>query len=158
METERLVKESTATPARPPMVVNVQWDGNDRFIAGNSFGCRTSIAGNSDAYAAGRYPSALDLFVTSLGACPCHEILAAMSEKKKRIEYLAVQVEGVRRETPPTTFERMHVTFTLAGDIDDPLARETIHDVMTRRCPVAVSFAKATDLTWEHRILPEPPR
>jgi putative redox protein len=140
------------------MVVDVQWDGSDRFVAGNSFGCTTSIAGTGDAQAAGKYPSALDLFVSSLGGCPCHEILDAMNEKGRRIEYLAVKVEGIRRDAPPTTFERMHVTFTLAGDIDDSLARETINDVMTRRCPVAVMFARATDLTWEHRIVPEPPR
>lgn len=145
---------SSHSTTRPPMVVNVQWDGHEQIIADTPAHCRIPMAGNRDVMTAGKYPSPLDLFVASLGGCPSHEILTVMQEREKTLAYLAVKVEGTRRDSLPTIFEKIHVTFTLAGDISDQLVREVIDDVMTLRCPVAVSFAKATDLTWEYRIVP----
>jgi uncharacterized OsmC-like protein/2-polyprenyl-3-methyl-5-hydroxy-6-metoxy-1,4-benzoquinol methylase len=142
---------------RSPMVINVQWDGLERIIADTPFHCRVPMAANRELMTAGTYPSPLDLFVASLGGCPSHEILSMMADRKKTLAYLAVKVEGTRRDALPTIFEKVHVTFTLAGDIDDRLAREVIDEVMTLRCSVAVSFAKATDLTWEYRIVPAIP-
>jgi putative redox protein len=144
------------SPARPSMIINVQWDGKERIIARTPFHCEVVMGGNKETVNAGKYPSPLDLFVASLGGCPSHEILTMMQERKKTLTYLAVRVEGTRRDTLPTIFEKIHVTFTLAGDVDDRLAREVINEVMTLRCPVAVSFGKATNLTWEYHIIPEP--
>ena len=139
---------------RPPMVINVQWDGHERIIADTPLHCKISMAGNKEVMTAGTYPSPLDLFVASLGGCPSHEILTIMQYRKKPLAYLAVRVEGTRRDSLPTIFEKVHVSFTLAGDIDDQLVHEVIDEVMTLRCPVAVSFAKATTLTWGYRIIP----
>lgn len=139
---------------RPPMIITVRWDGHERIIAETPFHCTIAMAGNRESSAAGTYPSPIDLFVSSLGGCPSHEILTMMKERKKTLAYLGVDIEGTRRDALPTIFERIHVTFTLAGDIDDHLVREVISEVMTLRCSVAVSFAKMTDLTWEYRIVP----
>jgi uncharacterized OsmC-like protein/ubiquinone/menaquinone biosynthesis C-methylase UbiE len=139
---------------RPPTVINVRWDGHEQIVAETPLHCRIAMAGNREVSSAGKYPSPLDLFVSSLGGCPSHEILAMMKERKKTLAYLAVNIEGTRRETPPTIFEKIHVTFMLAGDIDDQLVREVIGEVMTLRCSVAASFAKMTNLTWEYRIVP----
>jgi uncharacterized OsmC-like protein/ubiquinone/menaquinone biosynthesis C-methylase UbiE len=140
--------------ARPPMVINVQWDGHEQIIADTPFHYKIPMAGNNEVKNAGKYPSPLDLFVASLGGCPSHEILTIMQERKKTLAYLAVKVEGTRWDSLPTIFEKVHVTFSLAGDIDDQFVHEVINEVMTLRCPVAVSFAKATTLTWEYRIIP----
>ena len=146
---------SSRTATRPPMVVNVQWDGHERIIADTPFHCKVPMAVNRDALTAGKYPSPLDLFVASLGGCPSHDILTMMQDRKKTLTYLAATVEGTRQESLPTIFEKIHVTFTLAGDVDDQLVREVIDEVMTLRCPVAVTFKKATDLTWDYHIVPD---
>ena len=139
---------------RPPMVINVEWDGHERIIADTPFHCKIPMAGNREVMTAGKYPSPLDLFVASLGGCPSHEILTIMQDRKKTLTYLAVKIEGTRQDSLPAIFEKIHVTFMLAGDVDDQLACEVINEVMTLRCSVAVSFAKATILTWEYRIIP----
>jgi len=136
------------------MIIDVTWDGQDRIIADTPLHCIIPMAANREAQTTGKYPSPLDLFVASLGGCPSHEILTMMEDLKRRLVYLAVTVEGTRRNSLPTIFEKIHVTFSLAGDIDDRLAHDVIDEVMTLRCPVAVSFAKATTLTWEYRIVP----
>ena len=143
-----------ATGATRPMTIRVAWDGHEQIIADTPLRCKIPMAGTRKAMASGTFPSPMDLFVASLGGCPSHEILTILQERKKTPVHLAVTVEGTRRDTLPTIFTKIHVTFTLAGDIDDTIAREVIDDVMTLRCPVAVSFAKATELTWEYRIIP----
>jgi len=146
--------QANQVTTRPPVVINVQWDGHERIIADTPLHCKIPMAGNNKVLTAGTYPSPLDLFVASLGGCPSHEILTIMQDRKKTLTYLAVTVEGTRRDLLPTIFWKMHVTFSLAGDIDDQLVHEVINEVMTLRCPVAVSFAKATTLTWAYRIIP----
>lgn len=136
------------------MVLNVQWDGNDGLVADTPFHCTVPMTVNDETLAAGKLPSPIDLFVASLGGCPLHGILALMQEQKITLTRLSAKVEGTRRGTLPTTFEKIHVTFTLSGDVDDRTAGAIINEVMTLHCPVAVSFSKATRLTWSHRIVP----
>ncbi len=143
-------------PAEPPLVITARWDGNDRIIADTFFHCQLPMAADMAGILSGTYPSPLDLFVSALGGCPSLEILSIVNEKKKVITSLSVKVEGVRRKTLPTIFERIHLVFTIGGEIDDAYARDVINEVMTLRCPVAVTFGMATRLTWEHRILPGP--
>lgn len=155
-EEQRTIKAPGSPPFKkdqPPLVITVNWDGNDRIIADTLFHYQMPMAADMAGITSGTYPSPLDLFVSALGGCPSLEILSIVNEKKKVITSLSVKVEGVRRKTLPTTFEQIHVIFTIGGDIDDDYAREVIHEVMTLRCPVAVTFGKATRLTWEHCIL-----
>jgi uncharacterized OsmC-like protein len=140
------------------MEMHVAWDRNAKLVAKTKTGCEIPMAAGDATASSGKYPSAMEVFVAALGGCPAHEILTAMNEKEPVVTNLEVTIRGNRRATPPTIFDTLHVTFTLTGTVDDAYARGVIHDVMTRRCPVAVSFGRASNLTWDHRIVPAPER
>jgi uncharacterized OsmC-like protein len=124
-------------------------------VATTPVGGTIAMAVNDELAASGTVPGPLEVFVAGLAGCTVHEILENMV-RKDHVELKDVQVtiEGVRRPTPPTLFDTVHVTFTLTGTIDDGYAGEVIREIMTRRCPVATSFGRASYLTWEHRIVP----
>jgi len=142
----------------PPMKIHAVYDTrSDTAIATTSTGARIHLAMTDELIAAGKIAGAMDTFVSALAGCAVHEILEVMVQKDKMpVKNIEVDVSGIRRPTPPTLFDTLHVTFTLTGDIDDDYAGEVIHDIMRRRCPVAATFGRASYLTWEHRIISPP--
>jgi len=94
--------------------------------------------------------SSFEVKVANLG----HKIIDCMvTRDQKNLTDVVVDVHGVRRPTPPTLFDTVHLTFTLTGDIDDAYAESVIRDIVKNRCPLAATIGRASYLTWDHRIL-----
>lgn len=139
----------------PPMKMHVAWDQDEILNAKTTHGITIRMAASDRVFTTGKAPSPLEVFVAALGGCPAQEILAVMNAKQEVVKHLEVEITGNRRATPPTIFDTLHVTFILTGGIDDEYACGIIRDVMTRRCPVAVSFGRASYVTWDYRIIPK---
>ena len=160
MSTVKSLKMHTCAPpvGLPPMKIHAVYDKrSDTAIATTSTGAKIHLAMTDELIAAGKIAGAMDIFISALAGCAVHEILEVMILKDKiPVKNIEVDVSGIRRPTPPTLFDTLHVTFTLTGDIDDGYAGEVIGDIMRRRCPVAATFGRASYLTWEHRIISPP--
>ncbi|MDD1724923.1 MAG: OsmC family protein [Methanospirillum sp.] len=140
----------------PPMKIHATWDKKaDILVATTPANCRITMAATDELMASGKIPGPMDMFVSALAGCVIHEIIEIMINKDHvDVKDINVTVNRIRRPTPPTLFDTLHVTFTLTGDIGNEYADEVIRDIMTRRCPVAATFGRASYLTWEHIIFP----
>lgn len=140
----------------PQMKIHATWDKKaDTLVATTSAGCKISMAATDELMASGKIPGPMQMFVSALAGCVVHEIIEVMiNNDHVEVKDIAVTVNGIRRPTPPTLFDMLHVTFTLTGDIDNDYADKVIRDIMTRKCPVAATFGRASYLTWDHIIIP----
>lgn len=160
MSTKNSSETHTCAPPAglPPMKIRAVYDRrSDTAIATTSTGAKIHLAMTNELIAAGEIAGAMDIFISALAGCAVHEILEVMVLKDRiPVKNIEVGVSGIRRPTPPTLFDTLHVTFTLTGDIDDGYAGAVISDIMHRRCPVAATFGRASFLTWEHHIISAP--
>jgi putative redox protein len=141
---------------QPQVIHTVTWNGDGRFIAENPSGVRAIIEKSPPPGSQGEYLNPMDFFITALGACPGVEITSICKEMNIDLQALRVSISSVRRAELPTLFESVHVFFAMTGDIDDRQIESIIRDVMTFRCPIAVSFGKLADLTWSFHIDKKP--
>lgn len=135
----------------PPMKINATWDKKaGTLIATTPVGCTITMAATDELMRSGMIPGPMDMFVSALAGCLVHEIIGVMINKDHvDIKDINVSVDGIRRPSPPTLFDTLHVTFTLTGDISGDYADKVIQDIVSRRCPVAATFGRSSYLTWD---------
>ena len=134
------------------VLMNVTCERNLKFIAENTAGQTIPVEPGVVLVGSGKTPNPIDYLLASLGGCAGIKVLLDLNEKGTRPDSLRVAISGTRREAPPGIFEFLHLTFYLAGKLDENVVGEAIHETMTLMCPVAVMMGRATEVTWEHRI------
>lgn len=127
------------------LLMDVSYEDSTHFLAKNGAGSRIAMGGDN--------PNPIDYLIASLGGCTGTMVIKGLSEKGVKPESFTIKVEGSRRKTPPTVFEKIHVTFTLSGDLEDGMVAEVVRETMTLKCPIAVTLGRAGNVTWEHRIM-----
>lgn len=126
------------------LIMNVSYKGGTNFLA--------EVDSNLTIDIGGKNPNPIEYLIAALGGCTGTTVIKGLLEKGIKPSSFTINVEGSRRKTPPTIFEKIHVTFTLSGDMDDQSVAETIRDTMTLKCPIAVTLGRVGNVTWEHRI------
>jgi putative redox protein len=147
-DNQKVVKNMNPTP----VVMNVTYEGDLKFLAENSAGQIIPIEPGPVLGGSGMTPNPIDYLLASLGSCAGIKVLLVLQENRVRPDSLRVTITGTRKETPPTVFERLHLTFFITGTLDDRTVDDAIHETMTLMCPVAVMIGKAVEVTWEYRI------
>lgn len=125
-----------------------------RFLAKTSTGMEILAEPCPNLGGAGAYPNPMEYFIAALGTCAAIKTQIILSKMGEICESVAIDITGTRRTTPPEIFEKIHLSFTLSGILDDKKVTEAIKEVITLQCPVAVMVGKAVQITWDHRISP----
>lgn len=136
-------KDKSASPMG--LLMDISYEDGTHFLAKNGAGSRIAVGGNN--------PNPIDYLIAALGGCTGSTVIMGLSEKGVKPKSFAIKVEGSRRKTPPTVFEKIHVIFTLSGDLDEGMVSEVVRETMTLKCPVAVTLGRVGDVTWEHHIV-----
>lgn len=132
-------------PSNPmDIVMNVSYEDNTHFLAKNDASSRIAMGGEN--------PHPVEYLIASLGGCVGMTVIKGLSERGVKPKSFKVRIEGSRRKTLPTVFEKIHATFMLSGDLDDRMVSETIQETMTLKCPIAVTLGRVGNVTWEHHI------
>jgi len=126
------------------LIMNVSYENGMHFLADSISGSAIAMGGEN--------PHPIEYLIAALGGCTGTTIIKGLSEKGIQPDSFAMKIVGSRRKTQPTVFEKIHVTFTLNGDLDDRIVAETIQETMTLKCPIAVTLGRVGKVTWEHRI------
>jgi uncharacterized OsmC-like protein/uncharacterized metal-binding protein len=130
----------------PPDVVNVSWVGSKKFRVENSHGDGSYILEDGTGEC-----SPCDSFMGSVGACANLSVIVQLQKRGIVPKLLKTQVSGTRNAGLPVAWKRIHVTFTLAADLNDTEVNAILKRAMTVTCPVAVTLQPAVEMTWEFR-------
>lgn len=135
-----------------PVLMNISHVSGMKFNADNEEGQVIPVEPCPCFGGSGNNPNPIDYLLAALGSCTGIKVMLDLIEHDTRPDSLRVTSTGSRRETPPTVFENLHLTFFLTGKLDDKTVSAAIHETMTLMCPVAVMMGRAAEVTWEHRI------
>lgn len=158
MNTEQSTKiHAGAQPIGANMMkIDATWDKEaGSLVATTPIGCKITMATTDHLLDSGKIPGPMDLFVSALAGCVVFEINEIMINKDQiDVKEINVKINGIRRPTPPTLFDTLHITITMTGKIDKDYTDRVIQEIITRNCPVAATFGRASYLTWELIIIP----
>jgi putative redox protein len=96
----------------------------------------------------------LEMLLMSLGACSGGTIGLLLRKMGKTVESVKVNVKGTRREQHPTSFQKIHLEFTVtSGDTKDADMQKSIGLAEESVCPVWAMVKGNAEITHEYKIL-----
>ena len=151
-ETKRRLNRSQ-TMESSSVMMNVTTVESLRFSAKTNTGMEIISEPSPRLGGDGVYPNPMEYFIAALGTCAAIKTRIILSKMGNMCESVAIDIIGTRRPVPPEIFEKIHLSFTLSGTLDEQTVTEVIKEVLTLQCPVAVMVGKVAEITWDHRIV-----
>jgi putative redox protein len=97
----------------------------------------------------------LEMLLVSLGACSGGTIGLLLRKMGKTVSGIQVDVQGTRREQHPTSFQRIHLSFTVtSADTKDADVQKSLKLAEESICPVWAMVKGNAEITSEFKIIP----
>ncbi len=96
----------------------------------------------------------LEMLLVSLGACSGGTIGLLLRKMGKTISSIKVNVKGTRREQHPTSFQKIHLAFTVtSADTKDADVQKSLKLAEDSVCPVWAMVKGNAEITSEYKIV-----
>jgi putative redox protein len=96
----------------------------------------------------------LEMLLMSLGACSGGTIGLLLRKIGRTVSAIKVNVKGTRREQHPTSFQKIHMDFTVnSSDVKDADMQKSIKLAEESVCPVWAMVKGNVEITTEYKII-----
>lgn len=92
--------------------------------------------------------------LAAVGSCSSIDIILLLRKQRQNLEDIRIRLEAERREEAPRLFTKIHVHYTLVGDIDEKKAQRACRLSMEKLCSVSLMLkAGGVDITWDCEVV-----
>lgn len=96
----------------------------------------------------------LEMLLISLGACSGGTIGLLLRKMGKTVSAIEVNAKGTRREQHPTSFQKIHLEFTVtSADARDADVQKSLKLAEESVCPVWAMVKGNAEITTEYKII-----
>jgi putative redox protein len=95
----------------------------------------------------------MELLLMGMGGCTAFDIVQVLQKGRFEVVDCEVEMKGVRADTPPKVFTRIHVHYRITGrDIPADRVERAIQLSREKLCSASIMLAKAAEIThdWEY--------
>jgi putative redox protein len=124
IELKRLNDAVHFEAASPSSTVKVHIDGSEA-IGGQGLGVRP-----------------MELVLMAVGSCSVLDIVSILKKQRQDLQDISVSVEGERADTVPSVFTKIHILFTISGNVDRVKAETAAQLAVKKYCSVHDMLAK----------------
>jgi len=115
---------------------------------------KVHIDGSPDMGGLGLGVRPMEMVLMALASCTSLDLVSILRKQKQDLKDLSVSVEGKRREQIPTTFTKIHMSFTLKGSIDPGKANRAAELAVKKYCSVHdMLVAGVVEITYSLEIV-----
>ena len=144
-----------ATPTYDTMTVDLnRVDDAFHFAATGVAGVTLDIDGSVDigGHNAGARP--MEMLLMGLASCSAIDVIVILNKQKQVIRDFRMKADGQREHgANPAPFKTIHLTFQLAGDLDEAKVRRAIDLSMDKYCSATAQLRPTAEITWELEIM-----
>lgn len=98
--------------------------------------------------------NASDLLPLSLIGCSSYDVVAILEKQRQHITNVSVTAESTREATPPWTFRKIHVHYTVSGHgLDQETVRKAIELAEEKYCGIFATLRNAVEITSDFEIV-----
>ena len=133
--------------------MDISYEGGMHFTAETTKGLKIPIDAHVHLGGSGISPNPIDYLISSLGGCIGIKIILALSDKAIIPDLLTIGIHATRKQTLPAIFDRVHLTITLKGVMNEGMMNTILTRTMTELCPIAAMFMSVSEVTFEQRIV-----
>ncbi len=95
----------------------------------------------------------MELVLMALGSCSVFDLTTILQKQRQDIQDIQVEVSGDRREEIPNIFTKIHISFSLKGNIDEAKALKAAELAVKKYCSVHDMLANGgVEITYSLKI------
>ena len=128
------------TDAPPPLEATLEWDIEEQF---------TGIVGKHEVSmdgTAAAAPTPMQLLALSLAGCMAIDLVHILTRGRHPVASLTTKLTGYRAAENPKRFTRIHLDFTLSGEVRPEHVERAIDLSREKYCSVWSTFRQDTEL------------
>lgn len=95
----------------------------------------------------------IELILTALGGCTGMDVASTLEKMRVRYRDFKITIDGEMTEKYPKRFTKIHVKYSINGDVPEEKLKRAIELSQTKYCSVAEILRKSAELTYEYEIL-----
>lgn len=137
-----------------PVKMTATWTGGMRFVHQSASGHALVTDAPSEHGGLGSAASPMELLLLGLIGCTGVDVASILERMKQPLEGLEVSAEAERAEEHPRVYTRIHIIYTLKGDLDPKKVERAIDLSETKYCSASAMLGKTAEITNEYRIVP----
>lgn len=117
--------------------------GNEVFIDGSP-----AIGGSNLAM------RPMQMVLSALGGCSAIDIINILNKQRQPLEDFKVNIEAEREEGKvPSLFSKIHVHYTLKGDLKPKKVEKAVNLSMEKLCSVKMILDETAEISWSYEIV-----
>ncbi len=128
----------------------VRWIGGKQFVGVDS--TQHSVVLSTPDEGVGMKPS--ELLLVALCACSAVDVVEILSKKRQNLVALNISASAEQDAEPPWTFRKIHLKYSLKGDLTDAAVKQAVELSEEKYCSVAATVRGKAEITYEYEILP----
>ncbi len=129
------------------------WTGGTRFVYKSDSGHALVTDAPVEHGGYGTAASPMELLLLGLIGCTGVDVASILTRMKQPLQGLEVEVEAERAAEHPKVYTRIHLIYTLTGDLDEKKVQRAIMLSETKYCSASAMLGKTAKITSEHHIL-----
>jgi putative redox protein len=97
-----------------------------------------------------KHQNPVELLLSSLSACGAVDIVEMLKKRRKSIQKFTIETSGVRRETPPRSFTKIHCKYIITSpDVNEDELNKCAKLSLEKYCSVADSLKSQIEFSVE---------
>lgn len=92
--------------------------------------------------------SPYNMLIGGLGACLYHTFLEIVQKKRLTFDGARLEIDGVKRETTPTTLETAHIKFIVKNASNEKQFQKSV-ELAEQYCSIHATVSKVADISLE---------
>lgn len=106
------------------------------FEAAGAGDVRVHIDGSPEIGGEGKGVRPMELVLMALGSCSSLDFIQILKKQRQEITDFFVSVDGERADAVPAVFTKIHIVFTLKGNVDRAKAEKAAELAVKKYCSV----------------------
>jgi putative redox protein len=128
------------------------WTGGRRFVHTSASGHGLVTDTSVEFGGADTAPSPMELIILGLIGCTGVDVSSILERMREPLRSLEVTATYERSDTHPKVFTRIHLTYTLEGDLDQNKVQRAIELSHSKYCSVSAMLASSVDITHKYVV------
>lgn len=130
------------------------WAGGMRFVHRSATGHAVVTDAPADKGGLGSAPTPMEMVILGLIGCTGVDVVSILHKMKQPLESFEVSAEHERAEDHPRVYTKIHVVYTLRGDLDEKKVHRAVSLSEKTYCSVSAMLRGSATITSEVRINP----
>ena len=97
----------------------------------------------------------MELVLIALGGCTGMDVESILEKMRVHYADFKIIINGEITEKNPKTFTKIHMKYSIRGNVPEEKLKKAIELSQTRYCPVAEILRRSAEVTYDYEILRE---